>query len=235
MRCTACSLLCADEKCVTQTDPGQEVSSLKLHFWFLKRCLNSFLSAAAVFCITYVHTDMRPQGAFRAQDCQYISITRTDLPCLAWCIFEERHPYMPYGAKVRPLRIEDRAVVRPEVVSELGSRSTNHLNFNEINDNECRALVMVRDHSTLISARNSRKRTTRSSTIQGRQSYLIDRLTLQTTKASTATEQKASGERSLIFFSMTPTIQPTTWTWIRLPCLAVRSDPTDEVQGLSQG
>lgn len=57
---------------------------------------------------------------------------------------------MPYGAKVGPLSIEDRTVVRPENGSDLGSRNTNQLDFREINDNECRALARLRDHSILI-------------------------------------------------------------------------------------
>jgi len=55
---------------------------------------------------------------------------------------------------VGPLSIEDRTVVRPEIVSELRSRNTDS---REINDVECRALAMLRDHSMLIPARNSRK------------------------------------------------------------------------------
>jgi len=65
-----------------------------------------------------------------------------------------------HGAKfqnVAPLSIEDRTVVRPEIVCELRSRNTDHLDSREINDIECRALAMLRDRSLLNSARNSRK------------------------------------------------------------------------------
>jgi len=58
---------------------------------------------------------------------------------------------------VGPLSIEDRTVVRPEIVSELRSRNTDHLDSREINDIECRALAMLRDHSLLNPARNSRE------------------------------------------------------------------------------
>ena len=56
------------------------------------------------------------------------------------------------------LSIEDRIVVRPEIVSELRSRNTDHLDSREINDIECRALAMLRDHTLLNPTRNSRKR-----------------------------------------------------------------------------
>ena len=56
-----------------------------------------------------------------------------------------------------PRSIEDRTVVRPEIVSELRSRNTDHLDSTEINDIECRALAMLRDLSLLKPARNSRK------------------------------------------------------------------------------
>ena len=56
-----------------------------------------------------------------------------------------------------PLSIQDRIVVRPEIVSELRSRNTDHLDSREINDIECRALAMLREHSMLHPARNSRK------------------------------------------------------------------------------
>ena len=65
-----------------------------------------------------------------------------------------------HGARVQnvgPLSIEDRIVVRPEIVSELRSRNTDHLDSREINDIECRGLAMLRDHSLLKPARNSRK------------------------------------------------------------------------------
>ncbi len=42
-------------------------------------------------------------------------------------------------------------------MSELRSRNTDHLDSREINDIECRALAMLRDHSLLNPARNSRK------------------------------------------------------------------------------
>ncbi len=56
-----------------------------------------------------------------------------------------------------PLSIQDRTVVRPEIVSELRSRNTDHLDSREINDIECRALAMLREQSLLNPARNSRK------------------------------------------------------------------------------
>jgi len=65
-----------------------------------------------------------------------------------------------HGARfqnVGPLSIQDRTVVRPEIVSELRSRNTGHLDSREINDIECRALAMLREHSMLHPARNSRK------------------------------------------------------------------------------
>ncbi len=65
-----------------------------------------------------------------------------------------------HGARfqnVGPLSIQDRTVVRPEIVSELRSRNTDHLDSREINDIECRALAMLREHSVLHPARNSRK------------------------------------------------------------------------------
>ena len=65
-----------------------------------------------------------------------------------------------HGARfqnVGPLSIQDRTVVRPEIVSELRSRNTDHLDSREINDIECRALAMLREHSMLHPARNSRK------------------------------------------------------------------------------
>ncbi len=58
---------------------------------------------------------------------------------------------------VRPRSIQDRTVVRPEIVSELRSRNTDHVDSREINDIECRALAMLREHSMLHPARNSRK------------------------------------------------------------------------------
>jgi len=58
---------------------------------------------------------------------------------------------------VGPLSIQDRTVVRPEIVSELRSRNTDHLDSREITDIECRALAMLREHSMLHPARNSRK------------------------------------------------------------------------------
>ena len=65
-----------------------------------------------------------------------------------------------HGAKfqnVGPLSIQDRTVVRPEIVSESRSRTTDHLDSREMNDVECRALAMLRDHSLLNPTRNSRK------------------------------------------------------------------------------
>ena len=65
-----------------------------------------------------------------------------------------------HGARfqnVGPLSIQDRPVVRPEIVSELRSRNTYHLDSREINDIECRALAMLREHSMLNPARNNRK------------------------------------------------------------------------------
>ena len=56
-----------------------------------------------------------------------------------------------------PLSIQDGTVVRPEIVSELRSRNTDHLDSREINDIECRALAMLREHSMLHPAGNSRK------------------------------------------------------------------------------
>ncbi|DBB13153.1 TPA: hypothetical protein ACH3X3_004907 [Trebouxia sp. C0006] len=52
--------------------------------------------------------------------------------------------------------MQDRTVVRPEMVSELRSINTDHLDSREVNDIECRALAMLRDHS-LLPTRNSRK------------------------------------------------------------------------------
>ena len=65
-----------------------------------------------------------------------------------------------HGARfqnVGPLSIQGRTVVRPEIVSELRSRNTNHLDSREINDIECRALAMLREHSLLNTIRKSRK------------------------------------------------------------------------------
>ena len=65
-----------------------------------------------------------------------------------------------HGASFRnigPLSMEDRVVVRPEIVSELCSRNTDHLDSREINDIECKALAMLRDHALLNSTRNNRK------------------------------------------------------------------------------
>jgi len=53
--------------------------------------------------------------------------------------------------------MQDRTVVKPEIVSELRSRNTDHLDSREINDIEYRALAMLRDHSSLNPSRNSRK------------------------------------------------------------------------------
>jgi len=57
---------------------------------------------------------------------------------------------------VGPLSIQDRTVVRPEIVSELRS-NTDHLDSREINDIGCRSLAMLRDHALLSPARNGRK------------------------------------------------------------------------------
>ena len=61
-----------------------------------------------------------------------------------------------HGARfqnVGPLSIQDRINVRPERVSELRSRNTDHLDSRDVND----ALAMLRDHSLLNRTRNSRK------------------------------------------------------------------------------
>ena len=65
-----------------------------------------------------------------------------------------------HGARfqnVGPLSVQHRIVVRPEIMSELRSRNTDHLDSREINDIECRALAMLREHSMLNPACDSRK------------------------------------------------------------------------------
>ena len=48
-----------------------------------------------------------------------------------------------------------------DVVSELRSRNTDHLDSREVNDLVCKALAILRDESLLNPARNSRKSNTR--------------------------------------------------------------------------
>ena len=67
-----------------------------------------------------------------------------------------------HGANFRnvgPLSKEDRVVVRPEIVSKLRvrSRDTDHFDSKEINDIECKALAMLRDHTLLNPTRNNRR------------------------------------------------------------------------------
>jgi len=133
-----------------------------------------------------------------------------------------------HGAKfqnVGPLSREDRTVVRPEIVSEVRSKNTDHLDSREINDIECRALAMLRDHTLLNPTRNSRKsnksKPCRRDQHDTRTEKSPDRPTSQMTETALTTDQ----------MTLVLTQQPKAWTWSKLSRLAMQSDLTDEVRG----
>ena len=104
---------------------------------------------------------------------------------------------------VGPLSIQDRTVVISEIVSELRSRNTDHLDSTEINDIECRALAMLREHSA--PARKSRKS---SKDKPCRQDGHDTRTEKSPERSSNLTDDLISSDQ----IALIQTHQPKTWT-----------------------